>query len=299
MDRDTQRLMMGATQLQAGQVEFTAPGTYQVTVPDGVNSMSALTCQSGQGSGTYRAGNGGNLRGKNAIPVVPREVLTVIVGALGLRNSSTSTAAGTLGGHAMVMRGSTVLLASSTPLGNGVFGGDGGVGSAHKAVTGDGSSVGVVHGGGGGGAGGYSGKGGDGGHADVVKNGVLGKAEDGVGGASAGGGTRTGVAQNSLTGWVQGWNGQDGGGTFLRGQGASGIGQPTNSSVTTGRNGSESGAGVAVGAGAGAPGTIYNTTGLGQQGLILLSGKEGFAGGVRLIWPGDVRQYPSSMTNDI
>lgn len=299
MDRDTQRLMMGATQLQAGQVEFTSAGTFSFVVPEFVTSISAVVCQPGQGAGPHRGGDGGKFRGKNGIPVVPRETLTVFVPPAGVGHARNDFTAGTVAAHVTIMRGSTVLLASNTAVGSGVFGGDGGVGSTYKTVTGDGSASNVVHGGSGGGAGGYAGKGGDAGHADATKNGVLGKAEDGAGGAGAGGSTHSGPALQGIAGWVQGWGGVNGGGTVLRGQGANGIGRPLNSTTNPGINGSEDGIGVAVGGGGRAGGTVYNTSGIGEQGLILLRGADGSPGGARLIWPGDVRQYPSTMTNDI
>lgn len=70
-----------------GQIHYTAVGTYEWTCPEGVTKVSLAMMGAG-GSSTHGAnanasarwvGNGGNLRYKNDIPVVPGQKYTIIV----------------------------------------------------------------------------------------------------------------------------------------------------------------------------------------------------------------------------
>ena len=129
--------------------------------------------------------------------------------------------------------------------------------------------------GGGGGAGGYAGQEGE----DENGIGIGGKGairaehggREGVGGGGGGGG-----GYSEFTGYAG-----KGGGTCLRGQGASGAG---------GLPGFDGGQGSAH---AGSPAT---TSFYGGGGAIYNAGGSG--GAVRIIWPGNLRQFPSTRTAD-
>ena len=159
---------------------------------------------------------------------------------------------------------------------------------------------------GGGGAGGYAGNGGNGGN---FSNGVA-----GTGGAGGGG-----AAFNSDYGMYGG----GGGGVGLNGQGSSGaagtVSQPEGKGGSQGgnanvRNGGLFGGG-AMGHGAGrhggggalayrnnipvTPGQVV-TVKVGAGGVVseAPTSYSGGNGGVRIIWPGNLRQFPSTRTTD-
>lgn len=123
---------------------------------------------------------------------------------------------------------------------------------------------------GGGGAGGYSGNGGQG--SARINNAPAGSGSGGGGGG--GGGNASG-------------GGAGGGGVGLLGEGASGSGG-------VGGAGTPTGGGGGSGGGAGSNGTpVTNPSAGGNYG-----GGSGLGGdaGVRIIWPGNLRQFPSTRT---
>jgi hypothetical protein len=148
---------------------------------------------------------------------------------------------------------------SSAPIRVGDGGGDGGTGGGRS----------------GGGAGGYSGNGGDG------QISLSGDGLSGTGGAGAGGGSE---ADDDF------WRGHAGGGVGILGEGASGVG---------GAGGGEGGSG-------GGNGGLTENFNAASGGLF--GGGSGNSSGdttdragegaVRIIWPGDVRQFPSTRTAD-
>ena len=127
--------------------------------------------------------------------------------------------------------------------------------------------------GGGGGAGGYSGNGGAGGRAIP---GAL--ASSGTGGGGAGGAGCTSVNR-----------GGGGGGVGVFGEGASGVGG-ANSSTSPG--GGSGGSGGTSGWSGGDTLTAYPIGG--NYG----GGGSFYNGAVRIIWPGNLRQFPSTRTAD-
>ena len=203
-----------------GEVVFdTAGATGSWEVPAGVTEVCVVMLAAGarNRSGTYptESGTGGRLRWINALTVTPSETLDYQVGQLGLVNSADRAT--------WLKRSSTTLLeagitlASSTPTGGNVGGGDGGSGgfsSLSDAWTG------------GGGAGGYSGAGGKGlNHGQTATADAV-KPQPGSGAAA--GGTQ----------------GQHGGGTGLYGIGPDGtLASPNGSDFGNG----VFGRGVAVG----------------------------------------------------
>ena len=213
------------------------------------------------GGGGGRGGDGGGLGWKNNITVIPGNSYTVVAGQGGTGQSGTSS----------------YFIDTSTVAG---FGGGRQVG-----ITGGGSYVGDGGGqgggdtsdGGGGGAGGYSGRGGQG--LSYPNSG----GSAGAGGAGAGGG-----------GWSDGGYaaGGGGGGVGILGQGTSGSGS-TGSAPYGG-----------IGGSGGATSTSRNGALYGGGGGTLVSGEAyvdttGGGGAVRIIWPGDTRQFPSTNTGDV
>lgn len=205
-------------------------------------------------------GNGGSLGYKNNITVVPGVGYTVKVG--------TGTA---LGENCYFIDATTVQ-------------GESGLGS--PGHTGDGGGNGGYSGGG---AGGYIGNGGNGGSAS--DNSVAG--DNGSGGGGGGG-----AAYDDSSGSGP-WGYGGGGGVGILGQGSNGSGGANPGNVlgpSSGGGGGSSGAtGGASTTGHKANGGLYG----GGCGRGSVDGFGTSAGGaVRIIWPGDVRQFPSTRTTD-
>jgi len=268
-----------------GQTVFATPGIYNWTVPTGVTSVSVVAVGGGGGGGNWslgiQGGAGGGLGYKNSISVTPGSTYTVQVGQGGAGGSSGVN--GSAGTDSFFLNATTVK-------------GEGGAGGAQtnpKALGGsyvgdgggDGGSaflgVGAGGSGGGGGAGGYSGNGGDGAN-NQGNNGT-----DGSGGGGGGGGGASTSGNNGAGG---------GGGVGLLGEGTSGTKGTSGALSGTGGLGGSGGSkgtdGTNVGNLGGAGGAYGGGGGNGQY-----SGN-GANGAVRIIWPGNVRQYPSTRTAD-
>lgn len=145
-------------------------------------------------------------------------------------------------------------------IGSGSIVGDGGGAGGAASTTGGGA------------AGGYAGAGG-GGRATYPSAGVSGS-----GGAGGSGG-----ASSTYCG--------GGGGVGLNGQGSSGAGGTTSGTGGRGGSGGNNGSN-------GTTGTDGNGGAYGGAGGCLVSAGSGSPGAVRIIWPGDVRQFPSTRTTD-
>lgn len=280
------------TQASAGQIEYRTPGIYSFVVPNGVTSISAVGVgggASGGGGSSTRGGDGGpggDLVYANNIPVTPGETLTVQVGAGGIGRPANTNTSYDLGNSTTITRDTTILLRASgggRAENIGTVGGTGGLG-------GSGNSNG---GGGGGGAAGYAGNGGAGG------NGGFTQGTAGTGGAASGGNGGTNGAMVSTS---HRNGGGQGGHVGMQGQGASGT-VPMNIVATGGKSGSpDTGlvgglAGRETGGGGG--GTSNTRGGGGGGGNVNFPGGDGGAGGVRIIWPGTTRQFPSTNTGDV
>lgn len=283
----------GATaSVVTGQQLFTTPGTTSWTAPQGVTSVSVVAIGAGGASGSGSGGGGGaggGLAWKNNITVTPGQAYDVSVGAGGVGLFNASSTPGASGGNSWFINlqtlgahgGQTHPTASNahdggqggnfefTGTGGGGKGGDGGTGGASNA------------GGGGGGAGGYSGNGGNGG-------GTLGSVTAGAGGAGGGGATI--IQGNNQAG--------GGGGVGVFGEGTSGAAGLTQNGEQGGQGGS---GGISGGDGShnanldssgGAYGGGPGAQGAGGQAY------NGANGAVRIIWPGDARQFPSTRTAD-
>ena len=278
-----------AAQVSVGQQQFISPGWQTWTVPNGVTSISAVLIAGGGGGGGNNGasgpgssgGGGGGLRWINNLSVTPGEVLNIQVGSGG--NAGTAYSHGTNGGSSAIQRGTDTLVyagggyAGKSNVSTGVLGGSGGTGSSIGGNIGGGNggaggpATTNSAGSGGGGAGGYSGNGGLG-----EGNGVS--PTNGSGGGGAGARRINGTAADYTTG---------GGGVGFFGEGASGqTGVPAGSG-SGGYSASNSRAGN-YGGGGGGTEDDTNAPGL-----------AGGQGAVRIIWPGDLREFPNTDTNDL
>ena len=276
-----QQMFLGVGGSSGGQQEYTTAGTYQWTAPGGVTSVSVVAVGSGAATGNYfinvpggmnmfQGGGGGALAYKNNITVVPGNTYEVIVSAVGASLGNTGGAYSHFidGGTIHVRAGSANENSATTGggpggvrlYGTGYDGGDGGANSDSTTNMGTASGA---------GAGGYSGKGGDGlDRPNATPNPRAGNP--GTGGAAGGGGIG-----------YQYYQGGAGGGVGLQGEGASGAG---------GANG---------GGGGGSGGTDGGSSNGGVHGGGGGYWGGGGVGGVRIIWPGDTRQFPSTQTADV
>lgn len=253
------------------------------TVPENVFSVSVVCVGGGGGGGNNTSGStggaGGALSYINDHAVTPGDSITLSVGRGGYKYTSTASAGPFLGGNTYFGNSSLCFASggnNGTPtiIGNG--GGLGGTGAAGGSYCG-----------GGGGAGGYSGNGGNGG-------GYAGNGGNGLGGAGGGGG---GGGSTDSAG--------AGGGVGLLGEGASGgggLGSTANGYNGFGGSGGLGGGGDRGGLSAGSisypsNGGYYGGGG-GSADAIAGENGGGGPGAIRIIWPGKVRQFPSTRTGD-
>lgn len=318
MDQTSQRMLMSTAGYQGtppGQQEYTTPGTYTWVAPAGVTSVSVVCIGAGASGGTQEflyygnpqaggaGGAGGGLGYKNNISVVPGNSYSVVVGAGGVSLTSPQSSA-QAGGESYFINTSTVR-GQGGATGNAVTGGNftgdgGGRGGFGNGGGGSGS-------GGGGGGGGYNG--GDGTYLTSSSGGApQNPPTAGVAGTNGAGGG--GGASNS-------WGSSGaGGGVGILGQGANGVAgaapaggdttQPTfggggggGSGGTAGQDGTSdtSSPFTAVGRNGG----LYGGGGGGNQNRIdaSLAAGTGGNGAVRIIWPGNTRQFPTTLTGNL
>ena len=272
-----------------GQTEFTTPGLWSWTVPSGVTSVSVVCVGGGGGGGDWdsglQGGAGGGLGYINDHEVTPGDVIEIRVGSGGAGGGKGTN--GQDGGTSYFVNASTCRggggeggQQSSTRNSGGDFAGDGG-------GTGGGGTISFSGGGsgGGGGAGGYSG---DGGHGS---NNAGNGGSAGAGGAGGGGGGASTDADNGAGG---------GGGVGIYGEGASGARGASGTNVGTGGGGGSGGTAGATGQSNTTDGTNQGGQGgsFGGGGGCSNSSGDGGGGAVRIIWPGDVREFPSTRTAD-
>ena len=278
-------------------------GTYTFVVPSGISKISVVCVGGGAMCSFYQCsdtnfvaggGSGGALTYTNCIPVTSGESLTVVVGAGAVYQTliycyycgCCSYYVSCPGGPSYISRGSSVLIRAQGGYIPNTYGSpwpptpDGNVGSVSYL---GGQSV-VTNGGGtpgGGGAGGYAGNGGQGGGTYSPGNAGSGGGGGGGAGAATGGSPAT-VKQSA-----------SGGGVGLLGQGPSGAGG-TYSPVSSSRTGGGGGSGGTAGNNAApivnfvTPAGIYG----GGSGRFAAAGR----GGVRIIYGGTGKSYPSNAT---
>jgi hypothetical protein len=261
------------------QAEYTTPGTYMWTAPAGVTRVSVLAIGGGGAGGSSIKGGGGGggagLGYRNDISVTPGNTYRVEVGAggIGIVNGN-----GGNGGDSYFKDASTVVGmggqgGSGGGTNNSYNGGNGGNHTGSGGNGGNGGDSSSELSGGGGGAGGYSGGGGNGDTTGRSGN-----------GGSAAGGSRGGDTSTS-------GSAQSGGGVGIYGQGTSGT------SPGAGGSGGTNGSPALTNCSSGSTGGTFGGGGAGQGDNSLTSpGCNGGGGAVRIIWPGDVRKFPSTRT---
>lgn len=268
-----------ATPLAQGQDAYGTAGTYSWTAPGGVTSVSVVCIGGGGGSGGTQSGSTGGdggggpaLRYGNNITVTPGSSYTVVVGDVGTNGAIYNH--GDNGGDSS-FNGTDVVAGGGKGTGAGKNGA-GGTGSLGAGISGgggnggNGSTQSNGFGGGGGGAGGYSGNGGNGAAYGAT-------AGSGAGGGGGGGTSNSGGNAYGLSGGGVGWFGE----------GTSGAGG-TASSRGGGNGSTDIGTGTGAGVGYGRSGTSPGT------GAYAGGAYGGKAGGVRIVYPGDTRQFPST-----
>ena len=293
-----------------GQAEFTTPGSYTWVAPPDVTSVSVVAIGGGGGgAGAYDgtndnnrgSGGGGGLGYKNNISVTPGQSYTVVVGDGGTGGQGGPTneqlSRGTDGGDSYFIDATTVKGGAGCG-GVNSFQSQGGDFVGDNQNVGNSSNYGGRNGGygmlsngqGGAGAAGYSGCG----------------AGDGRGTtAASGGGSGSGNPNNSTNGTNYGSGG--GGGTGIYGEGSTGS-NGTNV-IPPGRggfggSGGENGEDGSDGSNNGNDGGKYGGGG-GCGDMIpwpinyAAGGGDGAGGAVRIIWPGTVRQFPTTGTEKL
>jgi hypothetical protein len=286
-----------------GQVLFTSSTTgfgtataSSWTVPAGVNSISMLCIGGGGGGRSFTAsavsggGGGGALAYVNNFAVTPGTVVTINVGNGGsaLQTATTNANKSGDGGISLVSIGGVIRCRAGG--GTGAYGTNtstqGGFGgSVLNGVGGIGGRGGVTNTsttsalGGGGGAGGYGSVGGIGGQR--LGGTTASNAGTSTTGGGGGGGYKTWIVSNARAG--------HGGGTGVLGQGSNGTAgtNATASNATAAGNG---------GAGSGGSAKLYGGGGGGGFNMTTVTELAGGSGAVRIMWPGNLRQYPSTRT---
>ena len=254
--------------------QFTSPGSFNWTAPEGVTEVSVVAVGGGGGGaqgasgGFGSGGGGGGLGWKYRIPVTPGQSYPVVVGAGGARDTDTNAGSNATAG------GSSYFIDASTVAGLGGGAAVDGTGGAGGSFVGDGGGSGGQGGsvgsdaddsGGGGGAGGYSGNGGNGGGPDQA-------GQDGSGGG--GGGAGSGDNDDASGG---------GGGVGIDGEGASGLGSAESTGDSLGGGGGSGGQDGTRGDGPRGDGGLYGGGGGGAENGSTENGN-GAAGAVKIIW---------------
>ena len=284
------------TPVAQGQIVYEGPTnsaftTYSFVVPAGVTSISMVGVAAGG-----RSEGSGNLAYGNNISVTPGETLTVFTPGSNQVTSNVEVA--------KISRGATVLVSAGSR------------GQANSGTNLSGGGLGRANNGSG--AGGYSGQGGAG------DTGGTGNA--GVGGAGGGGGGRVTFSTAPYPyDYVWGSGGGGGGGVGLLGQGSNGTGGAVGTSSAGGAGGgggssggnggsgtagsSGSGGGPGVGGNGGNGGLYGGAAGAVEDAYTFEFGSwtgygpgtqgAGAKGAVRIIWPGNTRQFPSTNTGNL
>lgn len=306
MSASAKKLMAasGARAAAPGQDVFAASGTSSLTntwiVPNGVTSISVFAVTGGRGGAIGRGGDGGGSIYRNNISVTPGEQLNIFCGNGGVGVSTLSTSRRSVGSNqeSYVQRDSDSSYLCRIRLSFGASSGSVGTSPGPGGVGGRGvifSNNINAFSGGGGGARGY------GSLTNDAANGGIGDStssvnpRNGAVGSGAGGRQGSRVGGTAMSTGVGG----GGGGVGLKGEGASGV---TSFGGGGGGSGGEDG-GTRTNSGGGDGGEYGGGGGGGAQSdgtgvLRTVPGGVGGPGALRIIWPGDERQYPSTRTAD-
>jgi hypothetical protein len=314
-----------------GGQTFAASPSYQTwTVPDRVRSITIL-CIGGGASGTVAAyadngagngGGGGALYYYNTLSVIPGQTYKILSGPGGgtpsattnngwtganngttseFRSSDLSTIyCSAAGGTAFNYVPPNLISATGGSTGTGTKGGHGGSGGFKSATTGSpfyilpspnqNQPFYFYKNGGGGGAGGYSGDGGNGRYGESTLNNPSSSTNPGSpGSGGAGGGGYGGTHGPSLDSFP-------GGGVGIYGQYGSGG---SSQSGSGGVHPTSTAAGIYGGGGRGGVARLTSVTGTASVSSPSYSVYAGGDGVVRVIWPGNLKQFPyDNVTQD-
>lgn len=284
--------ILDTSYLAVGQQEFTTPGTYTFTVPERVNRISFVLIGGGGGGVNLSTGqngaSGGGLIYCNSLSVNEGQEIYIMVGNRGTDQSSSEPV--TNGGNSFLIidyntsSPKTIQANGGTHAGAGVVQ-IGGTTSSNSYFSTNSANVIGRNGGNGGGPGFYPGSstydnGGAGSAAGYSSNGVNGGKGGTPGSNGSGGSGGSGAGR---------YNGA-GGGTGIYGQGTAGAGGIYQISTFSADNQSGK-AGSKIGS------EVFRQYGGGGSNLIGLY-RSGGQGAVRIIWPGQLRQYPVTRTAD-
>ena len=295
---DTSLTPPGQVLFTSSTFGFNTQTTSTWTVPAGVTRISVLCIGGGGGGRSYTTGpnlggggGGGGIAYISDFAVTPGASVTVRVGNGGQAlqtDASNSNAAGG-GGTSEIVIGGTIRCQATGGSGGssmstvGGAAGNGIVGS----VFGRGGAGGRTDGGtanslgGGGGAGGFQGfTGGQGAHSRNSSD--IRDATAGAGGGGGGGGRKSWIVANGRAG--------HGGGIGVLGQTTNGA--PGANNLTTGTAAPAGDGGV----GSGGSGKLYGGGGGGGYNMTTIADLNGGSGAVRIMWPGNLRSYPSTRT---
>lgn len=298
----------GKSYYSFGQAAFTTPGTFEWVCPNDVFTVSVVCVGGGGGGdagddliGVGGGGGGGALAYRNNIEVVAGQTYTIIVGSGGLAQITVN---GTTTQESISGTASSAFSCVAGGGANGTRSTGGGIGIGIGTASASGGTVsGVYNGGyaggtggtvdtssvgfrvpGGGGAAGYSGIGGEG--ARGARAPGTSPTASGLGGSSGlgggGGGGGSGFSNETIRTNTAG----NGGGVGILGQGPSGAGGSGGSltiAATDGGNGSSG---------------SFGAGGSGGIGGDNRQGRNGVPGAVRIIWPGNLRSFPTTITQN-
>ena len=268
------------------------------TVPAGVTSISMICIGAGGGGRSFSSGSnlgggggGGGMAYVNNFGVTPGASVTVRVGngGSGFQTTATNSNRAGDGGASEIVIGGTIRCRATGGSGGSspsTFGGSVGSGVTGSVLS-SGGPGGRTDGGlannlgGGGGAAGFQGfAGGQGAHSRTSSD--IRNATAGTGGGGGGGGRKSWIIANS--------RGGHGGGTGVLGQttnGAAGANDLTSGTAAPAGNG---------GSGSGGSGKLYGGGGGGGYNMSSIAELNGGSGAVRIMWPGNLRSYPSTRT---
>lgn len=295
-----------------GQEEFTSPGTYTWECPEGVTSVSVLCIGGGGGGdagsdtiGVGGGGGGGGLAYRNNISVIPGQSYTIVVGTGGFgqvtvnkTTTQTSTAGSPSSAFSCIATGGNQGTRTTGNISIGIGVTTDGAGGGTSGVFSGGASGGAggridttivgFRGPGGGGAAGYTGTGGAGARGQRASGtptsaaGFSGLSGNGGGAGGGGSGFRDDIVRDA--------QGANGGGVGIYGtgpSGAGGLGGSSTVAATDGGDGSNGSFGY------------YGSGGGGGVGGDNRSAQDGKNGAVRIIWPGQLRSFPQTLTENV
>jgi hypothetical protein len=283
--------ILDTSYLAVGQQEYITPGTYTFTVPENVNKISFVLIGGGGGQTQSTSGargpGGGGLIYCNNLYVEEYQEIRVVVGDRGTSGDSPTdggTSSLTIGYGTSSPK---TIQANGGGRGGLIDAGPGGTTSANSYFSSNSSTFVGFSGGGGGNPGFFPG-------GTVNHNGGAGSAAgySAVGAKGGNGGTSGVTGSGGSGGSGAGRSNGSGGGTGIWGQSTNGNGglySQTNVSadLQSGKAGSK----------LGATEVLSQFGGGSAGGNIQFSYKAG-TGAVRIIWPGQLRQYPTTRTSD-